>query len=158
MFISFTLILNISTQHSVILDRFHRWSWLQVLHCGYSNWYCCQDVLDADWIPQFQCKVQSLCKLVHSICAAHSPDTARHYSSWVTTVSEWNWYLKESMEVCIHPPYILCSVFQRWHSTFQQNMQSYLFQAIKFWQPYSKINADYFRVCDVLSLIIVLEY
>ena len=37
---------------------------------------------------------------------AHSPDTARHYSSWVTTVSEWNWCLKESMEVCFHPPYI----------------------------------------------------
>jgi len=44
MFISFTLILSISTQHSVILDWFHRWSWLQVLRCGYSNWYYRQDV------------------------------------------------------------------------------------------------------------------
>jgi hypothetical protein len=91
MFISFRLILSISRQQSVILYWLHRWSRLQVLHCGYSNCCYCQDVMDADWIPEFQCKVQSLCKLIHSICTAHSPNSARCYSSWVTTVGEWNW-------------------------------------------------------------------
>jgi len=44
MFIIFTLILSVSTQHCAILDWFHSWSWLQVLHCSYRNWYYCQDV------------------------------------------------------------------------------------------------------------------
>lgn len=64
MFISFTLIVSVSTQHAVVLGWFLNWSWLQMHKCGYGN--SCQVVMDADWMPQFQCKVE-LPYRVHNI-------------------------------------------------------------------------------------------
>ena len=70
MFISFTLIVSICTQHAVVLDWFLSWSWLQMHKCGYGNSYY-QVVMDADWMPQVQCKLE-LPYHVHNISRRQS--------------------------------------------------------------------------------------
>lgn len=131
MFTSFTLIVSLSTQHAVILDWSLSWSWLQMLKCGYGN--SCQVVMDADWMPQFQCKVE-LPYHVHEISRCQ-PTIKVQQENIRLSSKDRQWMklvFKESKEVYLHPPYVFCVIFQSIHSMFSGTCKFTFFRQINY--------------------------